>query len=168
MPILTRHSVWNRLRPVIAAGMTVLYLAIVMTPLASFAMHPAGSSQAAIRECSGDCGLCGCSPESRAANTCCCAKKRQQEAHIHDSDEQDVPDCCKTEQHEKKETVISCGCPCGNGKPFILTTSGSSDILPFHFTEQINIPHSDTLFANLVPRLTSRHGEPPDQPPKPA
>jgi hypothetical protein len=152
-------------RQLIAAGMTTLYLAIIFSPLAAFAMHSAIAAPVAGRECSGDCNICGCSPESRASNTCCCSKKRQQQAHAHEDDEDGTPDCCKKKPVEKK-TVIACGCPCGNGKPATLSSVSSSEILPFHFSEKLSIPHTDTTFPTPTHRLTSRHGEPPDPPPR--
>jgi hypothetical protein len=153
------------IRYIIATGMTALYLAIINSPLGSFAMHSTGTTPVVIRECSGDCNLCGCSPESRASNTCCCSNKRQQQAHIHEDGEDGSADCCKKKPVEKK-TVIACGCPCGNGKQAALSASGASEILPFHFTEQFSTPHTETTFTNPTQRLTSRHGDPPDPPPK--
>lgn len=159
------HTVMHTFRHLLAAGMTALYLAVIFSPLAPFATHSTDATPMAIRECSGDCNLCGCSPESRASNTCCCSKKRQQQAHIHEDAETDEPECCKKERVEKK-TVIACGCPCGNGKQDALSASGTSEVLPFHFTEQFSIPHSTTAYFSLIHHLTSRHGEPPDPPPK--
>jgi len=159
------HTAKTLFRRVIAAGMTVLYLLMVFSPLASFAMPGTKSAAMGIRECVGDCDLCGCSQESRAANTCCCSKKRQQQTHIHDDGEDETADCCKKDSVAKK-TVIACGCPCGDGKQAALSSSGTSEILPFHFTEQFSIPHTDTTFSNPIYRLASRHGEPPDPPPQ--
>jgi hypothetical protein len=152
-------------RHIIAAGMTALYLVVIFSPLASFAMHSSGSAPVVIRECSGDCNLCGCSPENRANHTCCCAKKRQQQAHIHDECEVDEPECCKKERADNK-AVIACGCPCGSGKQAALSSSGSSEVLPFHFTEQFSTHHTVTTFSNPTQHLTTRHNDPPDPPPK--
>jgi hypothetical protein len=171
------------LRQIIAAGMTALYLMIIFTPLASFAMSGTKSAAIGIRECTGDCDLCGCSPESRASHTCCCSKKRQQQAHAHDDNQEGASDCCnkKSEPHPtadktadcckkdsapKKPVIIACGCPCGNKKQAPLSTGSSSEILPFHFTEQFTIPETNTTFSNLIQRLTSRLREPPDPPPQ--
>jgi len=166
MPILPAHTAKHSIRHIIAAGMAVMYLTIILGPLAPFAMSHAGTATAVIRECSGDCNLCGCSPESRASNTCCCAKKRQLQAHVHEDEDSDTPDCCKKERGGAKETVIACGCPCGNGKPTTLPTGSSSEVLPFHYSKQFNPPHTATSFSSLTQRLASRHGEPPDPPPK--
>ena len=161
----SQHISQRMLRRPLAAGMVTLYLAILFSPLASFATQSAMSSPVAARECSGDCNICGCSPESRATNTCCCSKKRQQQAHLHDDGQEGTADCCKKKTVEKK-TVIACGCPCGDGKQASLSTGSSTEILPFHFTEQLHVPHTETTYTTLTQRLTARHGEPPDPPPK--
>ncbi len=188
MSKLPSHTEKALFRRIIAAGMTALYLLMVFSPLASFAMHGTESAAMGIRECVGDCDLCGCSPESRASQTCCCARKKQQQAHAHD-DHQDgasdccstkpeqqarggehgddsTPDCCAKESAPQKQVIISCGCPCGNGKQSALTIAGSSEVLPFRFTEQLTIPATTTTYSNLTHRLTSRFGEPPDPPPQ--
>src|SRR5512133_2006985 len=166
MTMPSAHSLRRSFRHIIAAGMTALYLAVICGPLASSATQSSGSAPVVMRECTGDCNLCGCSPESRAAKTCCCAKKRQQQALIHDNDEQDVPNCCKKEQREKKETVIACGCPCGSGEQAALSADETSDVLPFYFTELFSTTHSGTTFTNPARQLTSRHNDPPQPPPK--
>ena len=165
MPNLSAHTARCSFRHTIAAIMTALYLAMIFSPLAPFAMQSTGTAPVVVRECSGDCNLCGCSLESRAANTCCCSKKRQQQTHIHDDGKDETADCCKKDSVAKM-TVIACGCPCGDGKQAALSSSGTSEILPFHFTEQFSIPHTDTTFSNPIYRLASRHGEPPDPPPQ--
>jgi hypothetical protein len=165
MSIVSPHIRRNMLRRVIAAGVTALYLALVISPLASCAMHVPNFADAGGRECSGDCNLCGCSPESRTNHTCCCSMKRKQQAHAHEDDQDGTPDCCKKKLVEKK-TVIACGCPCGSGKKAALTTGSSSEVLPFHFNESFAIPYSDATFSNPTHRLISRHGEPPDPPPR--
>jgi hypothetical protein len=149
----------------IATAMMVIYLVIALSPLTSLAMHSKVVAHAVAGECSGECDICGCSPESRASNTCCCSKKRQQQAHIHEEDQDNTPDCCK-KKPVKKKTIIACGCPCGGEKQSALSVSDSTEVLPFHFTEQFSTPHTETTFTNPDNRLTSRHGDPPDPPPK--
>jgi hypothetical protein len=164
------HTARKPLRRFTAALMAAFYLLILLSPLASFAMHGTKSAVMAVRECTGDCDLCGCSPASRAAHTCCCAKKRMQQnqvqLHDHDDAEDDVLECCKKERAESRQTIIACGCPCGDGRQAALSVSGTSEVLPFHFTEEFSVPSADTTFINPSQRLTSRHGEPPDPPPK--
>jgi hypothetical protein len=143
--------------------MMVIYLVIALSPLTSLAMHSKVVAHAITGECSGDCDICGCSPESRASNTCCCSKKREQQAHAHN--DENTPDCCKKKPAEKK-TIIACGCPCGEGKQTALSISETFEVLPYHFTESFIVPHTDTTFTDSPHRLTSRFGDPPDQPPK--
>lgn len=161
----TAHTARRSKRCLIAAMLTAIYLAIVLSPLVSLAMQSNVVVHAITGECSGDCDLCGCSPESRANRTCCCAKKRQQLAHVHVDDEEGTPDCCKKEAAAKK-TIISCGCPCGSRTKAVLSTSASSEVLPFHFMEQFNRPHAISTCSSPARRLASRHREPPDPPPK--
>jgi hypothetical protein len=166
MSSFSLHTVRNTSRKVIAAGMFVLYLTLIVYPPVAYVFQGSGTVTAGVRECSGDCNICGCSPESRASHTCCCAKKRQQEAHAHQDEDSDTPDCCKKEQGGTKETVIACGCPCGSKDQTHLSTGTSSEVLPFCYSARIILPYSDTSFSNHTDRLTSRYGEPPDPPPK--
>src|SRR6185369_1362755 len=161
MSMPATHSLLRSKRSIIAATLTAIYLMISLSPLSSLVMHSKTVAHAIAGECSGDCNICGCSPERRANQTCCCAKTRQQQAHSHEDGEDDTPDCCKKKQTEKK-TVIACGCPCGSGKQVTLSAAGASEALPFHFTEQFNIPHTDTTFSNPMQHLTSRLNDPPD------
>jgi len=159
------HNAIRPMRRMIAAILTVTYLLIASSPLASLAMHSKVVVHAVTGECSGDCDICGCSLESRASKTCCCSKKRQQQAHIHEDVEDVSPDCCK-KVPAKTKTIIACGCPCGNAKQVALSASCTSEVVPFNFTECFNVPHTGTIFSKSTHRLTSRHGEPPDPPPK--
>ena len=152
----------NRLLVVLLA---MIYLMIVLGPFAAHVTHSKRPSSVMQRECSGDCDLCGCSPESRANHTCCCAKKRQQQARVHEDDGEETGDCCK-KKPVKKDTILACGCPCGNGKQLHFFVAGVSEVLPSHFTEQFNRHQTKTQFPLLSKRLASRHGEPPDPPPK--
>jgi len=146
---------------------------IVMSPLASLAMYSKTALHLVTGECSGDCDICGCSPESRANHTCCCAKKNQKRAA--------KPDCCakKTDKQNavepgvqqkpdsnRSETVFKCGCPCGTGKVLSLTGFGSNELLPVAAGVRIEPQAAETLFTSLSHRLASRHGDPPDPPPR--
>jgi hypothetical protein len=57
--------------------MTMIYLLIMLSPLASFAMQLKPAANTVTGECSGDCRIDGCSVERSAAHTCCCWQKRQ-------------------------------------------------------------------------------------------
>jgi hypothetical protein len=186
----------------------MIYLVIVLSPLAPFAMYSKVVAHAVTGECSGDCDICGCSLMDRANHSCCCAKKKQMQTGVANmsSGECSSPkgatapatakgttsqsaepvvakkDCCsKTVQHPhdekaqepvqkaattKSETVYKCGCPCGKGKLLALAGFGSNELLPIDASERIEIPHVETLYEDLSHRLASRHGEPPDPPPR--
>lgn len=91
----------------------------------------------------------------------CCAKDKQ---HLHDENAQNVQH--NEDQSTTKTTVFKCGCPCGTGKLLALTGIGSNELIPIIINEIAEIPHVTTLFADLTHRLASRHGEPPDPPPR--
>jgi hypothetical protein len=194
-----------------AVILTTVYILIVMSPLASFAMLSKTVVHAVTGECSGDCDICGCSLESRANHTCCCAKKKQMQArdanlstrencslkpsnvpatpkgaccaasrpaepavakndccatngqHQHDGDAQGVR---HTEDRSRNETVFKCGCPCGTGKLLALAGAGTSEWLPYKFSEKIGHPHEVTNYSHLSQRMASRYADPPDPPPR--
>ena len=187
--------------------LSTVYMLIVISPLASLAMHSKSVAHAVTGECSGDCDICGCSQESRANHSCCCAKKKQMQGSVAklSADEGCAPkatnandrcrtvsqpvkpvdperDCCvKNRQHQnnenvqasqskeersKNKTVYKCGCPCGKGRLLALTGFGSNELLPINTSEKIELPYVATLYTDLSHRLTSRHGDPPDPPPR--
>jgi predicted ATP-grasp superfamily ATP-dependent carboligase len=164
---LSKHIAKRPVRSIISTVLSVIYLMISFSPLALIAMHSKTVVHAITGECSGDCNICGCSPESRASNTCCCSKKRKQEAHTHE-DEDATPDCCKKKSVGKKTVIASCGCPCGSGKTMALTGGSTGDIIPYYFTDQIVLSHTETHYSDLSSLLISRHVEPLDPPPKQA
>jgi hypothetical protein len=193
-----------------AVSLAIVYMLIVMSPLASLAMHSKAVAHAVTGECSGDCDICGCSLESRSNHTCCCAKMKQQQANVtgivsglccspkvaavdqkkeccskssslhREVADQSGPHVMKSAgqhvDHEtapvqkadstKTETVYKCGCPCGKDKMLSLTGFGSNELLPITSSEKIQPLHVETVFSDLLNRLASRHGEPPDPPPR--
>jgi len=60
--------------------MTMIYLLIVFSPLATLAMQSKLTAHAVGGKCSGDCRIDGCSPERRATHTCCCWQSRKKTA----------------------------------------------------------------------------------------
>lgn len=197
-----------------AAVLTFIYVMILCTPLAPFAMHSKYIAHAVTGECSGDCDIDGCSLESRANHTCCCAQKKVKlsggaliSAGECCAPKVAVPvvakgDCCATPQpvvaqndwvvaqgdccakpeqprkteispeaqsqdiSSKKVPVYKCGTPCGKGKLLAVASAASSELLPYFYSESFAIPHETTQYTSLTHRMTSRHAEPPDQPPK--
>jgi len=55
-----------------------LYAGIALSPLAPLALNLAPGAIPVNGECSGECDIDGCSPESRSKHTCCCWNKKQQ------------------------------------------------------------------------------------------
>ena len=64
-------------RHITALLLSIIYLLIVCTPLAPFAMQSKLIVHAVTGECTGDCGIDGCSHERCANHTCCCWQKKQ-------------------------------------------------------------------------------------------
>jgi hypothetical protein len=165
MHISSIHTQKFSSRRLKATVLTVLYLLMVAITFAPINLHSANIAHAGTSECTGDCKLCGCSPESRASNTCCCSKKRLQQLHAQEDHEAGTLDCCKKKPVEKT-TIIACGCPCGSGEQSVMSITGALEVLPYHFTESFIVPSTITSYFSHTNRLTSRHGEPPDPPPR--
>jgi hypothetical protein len=146
--------------------LAVIYSLIIMGPLAACVMNSKAVAHALTGECTDDCSTCGCSTESMATRTCCCSVKKQRQALVHEDEHDGTPDCCKKAPGRQPVVISSCGCPCGSGKHALLSVSETSELLPCFFTAQFGIPHTDTTFQQFSRFLTSRHGDPPDPPPK--
>lgn len=99
--------------------------------------------------------------EPVVAKNDCCAKNKQIQ---HDENLREAQH--NEDQSTTKTTILKCGCPCGKGKLLALTGFGSNELIPIITSERIELPHVTTLFADLSHRMTSRHGEPPDPPPR--
>ena len=194
-------------RQSIAFVMTIIYLLITLSPLASIAMHSKSFVHVVTGECTGDCDTCGCSPASRSDQTCCCARKRQQQTGFVKLSRGDCcsnkpaptpvskksccptpeslkpviaqPGCCSKSGHDDRvqeaeqnaapagsEVVYKCGGPCSKAKQFAMIGAGTSELLPYFYSEMTQIIHADTPYPSLSQRMTSRHAEPPDPPPK--
>jgi len=199
MHIQSIHMQKSSPRRLQATVLTVIYMLIVLYPLAPLAMNSKVVAHAVTGECVGDCRICGCSPEARANHTCCCAKKKQMQNGVEKHPSIAKKSCCaaskpvepivakndccaKTMQHQQDAivqdsqhndeqsnsgtTVLKCGCPCGKGKQLALAGFGSNELLPITINERMETSHVATLFAGLSKRLASRHGEPPDPPPR--
>lgn len=97
--------------------MTVVYLLLTFSPLVSIGMQSQPFLQAVSRECSGDCGRCGCSAERSSSRSCCCWQKKladakKQQAKLHAScvpataaSPQAAGSCCpKSSSHEDHDS----------------------------------------------------------------
>ena len=164
------------------------YTVIVLSPLAPLALKSPTLAHAITGQCSGNCDICGCSPERRVAHTCCCwmKKMRAQEERAKSSvrccSVESKTDCCssggkKSEEvhcceklpdgeHENVQTIVYRCSPCGTGNVFLFSGTESYQHLPYLFSENLSDP-SGSMLANLHPGfLLSRYQEPPDPPPK--
>jgi len=189
--------------------MTIIYLMVVMSPLAPLALASPRLAHAITGECSGDCDIDGCPLESRANHTCCCWKKRETPvpvaantqksccapktapsapapyAHcaapatapaadhgkeappIPQADRDAVPpDAVDADDRASGTVVLKCGSPCGNGRLLSLTNGFKHEAMPFRYAGIATPPHASVLHDDYHQRLTSRHSEPPDPPPK--
>ncbi|GFE61894.1 hypothetical protein AOG2_24820 [Geobacter sp. AOG2] len=70
------HRRRNCFRHLSALVLGAIYIVIVLAPLAPMALHFKTVAHAVTGECSGDCAICGCSPETRG-KTCCCVRKHR-------------------------------------------------------------------------------------------
>jgi hypothetical protein len=161
-----RIAVRLSVRYTITLVLTMMYMAITISPLAPLALRSKVIAHAVTGECSGDCDICGCSPERRANHTCCCWQKKlqQKQKKEHDKHANHVADCCKKKQTSK--TIMTCGCPCGNGKTVAFSGAAKLELLPYHYAEDIDPSPEDSKYHVFYRRLTTRHGESPDPPPK--
>jgi len=148
-------------RQMVALLLTLIYLLINLSPLAPLLTWSPVIAHALTGECAGDCDICGCSPERRADRTCCCWQKKL----AHEHEQENVPDCCKT-KHRADTPILTCNCPCGSKKQLGLWGTEKSEHLPYCYTRSAFPLEGETRFLCHADRLTVRHGEPPERPPK--
>jgi hypothetical protein len=144
-----------------ALFLTLIYLVIVVGPLAPALLGTPHLAHAMTGECAGDCGVCGCSPEKRANHTCCCQQKLQQNA----AQESSLRDCCKKKE-QRTITVARCACPCGSGKAVALLNPQHSESLPSVFDTGLDRKISSAEHLRHFRCMPTRPGDPPDPPPK--
>jgi len=167
MPMSTSHGTTRTVRRILACALTAIYLMISLGPVASVALHPGEALHALAGACSGDCDICGCSPESRAAGTCCCSKTKQRQARLQERARENLPDCCKKAPAEEETVIASCGCPCGDDS-HSLAGVNKVDILPYRFHNELPAPVAETRYPVLSRLPITRPLEPPVPPPKQA
>lgn len=146
-------------RYITALFLTAVYLVLAVSPLAPLIMRSPVISHAFTGECVGDCRICGCLANGRAADDCCCRRKLMQQR------ERERSGHCKKEQRAAK-TELRCGLPCGGGKPSALPGTVVSEHLPSMRDEGQIVFNEDKLLFTHLCRLTDRYGDPPDPPPK--
>ncbi|MFA7060790.1 MAG: hypothetical protein WC156_08235 [Pedobacter sp.] len=149
-------------RRLIASVLGLLFLAIIFSPLANLGLHSAIIAHATNGECSGDCDICGCSPERRATHTCCCWLKKLKN---HPDHKEKIAGCCL--KNKKAQTsILSGACPCGSGKQLALWGKEELQVLPYHFNGGIALLRKGTFSHQLPDRLVSRSVRPPVPPPE--
>jgi hypothetical protein len=139
----------------------LIYSAMAVSPLAAFAAKSDRSARAVIGECSGDCAVCGCSPERSASHTCCCwQKKLTSHCNIEDHSAE-----CGMETEPDTTVPVLSACPCGSNKMLPFWGENEYQLLPDQFTASLVLLEKP-LFSPEQERLISRNCEPPDQPPE--
>jgi len=156
-----RHNVKKFRRSIIAGILTAIYFAISVSSLAPLALGSASAAHATAGECSGNCEIDGCSPESRAAHTCCCWQKK-----IKELEEKKHGGCCGKKSQQRAKTVLKCNCPCGKGMPLALFNAEKFEQLLCRFTAADVIPLEGQLTFLYHPRMITRSTEPFTPPPE--
>ena len=147
----------------------IIYLVIVMSPLAPFAMHSPVIAHALTGKCAMDCSICGCSAERSANRTCCCWLNRIQLVH-HDHEEEDdhnKPACCKKNGLKQNSAASSVrSLPCNSGKNIAFTGGEKVDVIPFRYIMGTITAIASPLSTPIPVCRTEWLSEPPDPPPK--
>jgi hypothetical protein len=177
-----------------ALFMTLLYLLMVFTPLTPLARQTQPAPHPLSVECSGDCGICGCSPERSASHTCCCWQKKlalaksrgekssrsccakkaaahagpvatETEVRRHDDHHDCDTPALKRAAPEPGIAVISQS-PCGSGKQLLPWEDETVHHLPFVYSGGIPLLQTPPFNPSPPDRLLSHDSEPPEPPPK--
>jgi len=148
-------------RHITALLLTAVYAMIILSPLAPVALKSPRVAHAVTGECSGNCGICGCSAERRANHTCCCWMKKLKHQHDHEM----CAACCKKKSRHRM-TMISCNCPCGSDSIPGIAGFEKSEQLLYRFSNNVTPGSHGRLLCLGVEKLSSLSGEPPDPPPK--
>ena len=151
-------------RYITACLVIALYVLINLGALAPLAFRSQAYAHAVAGECSGDCSICGCSPERSANHTCCCWQKKLP-SHHHDDD--DIPDCCKKIHDEEQPlTTITGQAPCRSGKFLAWTGVQQIDALPGPLYLLTPVIIESALVPSPPPIPTEWSPSPPEPPPK--
>lgn len=154
-------------RLIIARFLTVIFVLIILGPLAPLAMWSPTAPSMVTGECTGNCDTCGCSLERSATRTCCCWQKKLRLEEEEEEKSQNVRPCCISKKSIQKKIVsIKSHCPCERGKinaifgseAYPLIMSPIVETVPA-YTEQRSIIHPQL-------RIKMTPAEPPDPPPR--
>lgn len=145
----------------VALLLTTIYLMIVVVLLAPLASRSPGLPHVIARECSGECDVCGCSPEQRANQTCCCWRKELCLQHEHKT-----PDFCKTKQ-KCTSTILYCGCPRGDKQQEFIVVKIFNDGLVVENYSPVDVVFAERRYSGpLFHQFYDRRVEPPELPPE--
>jgi hypothetical protein len=149
-------------RSIVALILAAIYMLIVMRPLAPLAMQSRDIKHPAITgQCSGDCAVCGCSPERSASHTCCCWQKKLREKRKAERQK-----ACCLGKVKKAVYELSCDCPCNENSLPGMNGTASNEQIPYHFTTNLDYKSVEDILPGCRNRLKDRPGDPPDPPPK--
>lgn len=151
-------------RYIIAGILIAIHIMITVVPVTTLAMWSTTVMHPISTECSGDCDVCGCSPESRASHTCCCRQKNMKDKQHagHEGSEANN----REKAQNNTETTLSCNCPCENGNLLALWVLNNFESLPYQFNGEIYSPQEGLLSQSFHPHLKTRYCQPPKPPPK--
>ena len=120
----------------------------------------------------GDCCAAKVAATPPVVKSACCAAPKIEKPVVAKND------CCskgsdkktggtvQKEKSTKTELVFKCGNRCGTDKQFVLAGAGTSELLPYKYSQRIAPPHEGTRYFNYPHRMISRHSDPPDPPPR--
>lgn len=158
-------------RRIIACLLTVIFVMIIMGPLAPLAMRSPAMATVASGECSGDCATCGCSLERSATRTCCCWQKKARLQEEEQEQVQNMSSCCKPQKtlhkkSQKKVVSIKSHCPCERNKLNAVFGSTEPPLLTSRIVVMMPVYTEHRLPLLFHKPMPERQDEPPDPPPE--
>ena len=157
-------------RRIIASVLTVIFIMILLSPLAPLAMwSPSVLAAKVTGECTGDCRTCGCSLERSSTRTCCCWQKKYMLQEEEKS--QNSPICCKPQKSmqkkdQKKMVSIKSHCPCERNKLNAIFGSVESPLCTCNTVVVDPVYTEQRMTIQLQQCMKERQADPPDPPPK--
>lgn len=143
-------------RPKKALLLTVIYLLIIMAPLAVGAMS--GSINPTITTCPCSCEICECSPSAGPGHICCGSRDSEGDGHQHEDAAGDQPG--------DQKPRLSCGNRCMGETGLFFSSTGKTEVLPYFFAAMLPDFHRQGFNASTRCDGADRQDDPPDPPPK--
>lgn len=151
-------------RTIVTVILAMSYLLIALGPIIPLVAHSHLIPHPVTGECSGDCAICGCSPERSASRTCCCWQKRlccrrgpKQVAGA---------DCCRKTKRVAKGSRGYSVPPCGSGNRFATLGGETFEQLHTGFASTVIVVLTESTTSPVYPCPAERYDDPPDPPPK--